>query len=125
MKLRWWAAHALAVRAPAATATPPQCRPCCAYDTLHCALPDAPHTRTPLSAPPGSPPPPAQDGNYVPAKDIASLENLPTKTQLIGKIAGSIKQVTTKLAVGTRAITAKVAYGVKEIADGKSELIKA
>lgn len=65
------------------------------------------------------------DGAFVTGKDIAKLENLPTKKQLIGRIAGAIKQVTTKVAVGTKQITTKVAYGVKEISEGKSDLIKA
>ncbi|CAE7469217.1 rplJ, partial [Symbiodinium natans] len=34
--------------------------------------------------------------------DVVKLKDFPTKTELIGQIAGSLKQVTTKLAVGVR-----------------------
>ncbi len=65
------------------------------------------------------------DGKFVKPKDIAKLESLPTKKQLIGQIAGAIKQVTTKVARASNGVSLKMAYGVKAIADGKSELIKA
>jgi len=65
------------------------------------------------------------DGKYVAPKDINKLESLPTKKQLIGQIAGAIKQVTTKVARATNGVSTKMAYGVKALADGKSELIKA
>ena len=65
------------------------------------------------------------DGKFVKPADITKLESLPTKKQLIGQIAGAIKQVTTKVARGVNGVALKTAYGVKAIADGKSELIKA
>jgi large subunit ribosomal protein L10 len=65
------------------------------------------------------------DGKFVKPADIAKLESLPTKKQLIGQIAGAIKQVTTKVARGTNGVALKMAYGVKAIADGKSEIVKA
>ena len=67
----------------------------------------------------------AQDGGWVPPNKVKDLEGMPTKKQMIAKIAASIKQVTTKIPVAVKQITAKVAYGVREIGDGKSELIKA
>ena len=84
------------------------------------------------------------DGRFVAPKDISKLESLPTKKQLIGQIAGALKQVTTKVARGVSGVSYKLAYGVKavrgettasvaptthaispQIADGKSEVIKA
>ena len=65
------------------------------------------------------------DGKFVKPADIAKLESLPTKKQLIGQIAGAIKQVTTKVARGTNGVALKMAYGVKAIADGKSAIVKA
>jgi large subunit ribosomal protein L10 len=65
------------------------------------------------------------DGKFVAPKDISKLESLPTKKELIGKIAASLKQVTTKVARGVNGVAGKLAYGTKAIADGKSELIKA
>lgn len=55
----------------------------------------------------------AQDGSFVTGKDVGKLESLPTKKQLIGKIASSIKQITTKIPVGVKQITCKVAYGAR------------
>lgn len=65
------------------------------------------------------------DGRFVEPKDINKLEGLPTKKQLIGQVAGALKQVTTKVARGVNGVTLKLAYGVKALADGKSEAIKA
>ena len=65
------------------------------------------------------------DGKFVKPADIAKLESLPTKKQLIGQIAGAIKQVTTKVARGVNGVSLKTAYGIKALADGKSDLIKA
>ena len=65
------------------------------------------------------------DGKFINGKEITKLESLPTKKQLIGQIAGAIKQVTTKVARGVNGVSLKAAYGVKAIADGQSDLIKA
>lgn len=54
-----------------------------------------------------------QDGSFVAGKDVNKLESLPTKKQLIGKIAGSIKQITTKIPLGIKQVTAKVGYGAR------------
>ena len=65
------------------------------------------------------------DGVFVKPKDIAKLEGLPTKKQLIGQVARAVKQVTTKVARGVNGVSLKLAYGVKAIADGESDIIKA
>jgi large subunit ribosomal protein L10 len=65
------------------------------------------------------------DGKFVKPADIAKLESLPTKKELIGQIACALKQVTTKVARGVNGVSLKMAYGVKAIADGKSEIVKA
>jgi large subunit ribosomal protein L10 len=65
------------------------------------------------------------DGQFLGPAAIAPLENLPTKLDLITKIAVGIKQVPTKLARGTKGNANKLGYAVKAISEGKSEIISA
>ena len=65
------------------------------------------------------------DGQFIAANKIEPLENLPTKIDLITKIAVGIKQVPTKLARGTKGNANKLGYAAKAIAEGKSDLIQA
>jgi len=53
--------------------------------------------------------------------DIKALEKLPSKMELIAKIAGSIKQVPTKLAVGVKQVPTKLAIGIKAVSEGDAE----
>lgn len=50
-------------------------------------------------------------------EDLKTLEKLPTKIELIAKIAGAIKAVPTKVAVAVKGVPRKVAYAAKAIAD--------
>ena len=65
------------------------------------------------------------DGQFIPANKMAPLEDLPTKLDLITKIAVGIKQVPTKLARGTKGNASKLGYATQAIAEGKSDLIQA
>ena len=65
------------------------------------------------------------DGKYIAPAGMKALENLPTKLDLITKIACGIKQVPTKLARATKGVPSNLAYGVKAIADGESDIINA
>eukprot|EP00913_Durusdinium_trenchii_P014631 g13730.t1 len=49
------------------------------------------------------------------------LQDFPTKTELIGQIAGSIKQVTQKLAVGIKQVPNKLAIGIKKTVEKGEE----
>eukprot|EP00434_Breviolum_minutum_P038019 symbB.v1.2.033713.t4/scaffold4175.1/size43496/3 len=58
----------------------------------------------------------SEEWNVLTAEDVMKLKDLqdfPTKTELIGQIAGSIKQVTQKLAVGIKQVPTKLAIGIK------------
>ena len=55
--------------------------------------------------------------------ELKPLESLPTKMDLIQKIAVGLKQVPTKVAHGTKQIPSKIGYGVRAIADGNSDMI--
>ncbi|OLP92536.1 putative protein phosphatase 2C 27 [Symbiodinium microadriaticum] len=67
----------------------------------------------------------SEEWNVMEPADVVKLKDFPTKTELIGQIAGSIKQVTTKLAVGVKQVPTKLAIGLKKTVekgeeDGKS-----
>merc|ERR1719388_661282 len=61
------------------------------------------------------------DGKALSEADIKAFEKLPSKQQLIAMIAGAIKAVPTKVAVGVRQVPTKLAVGVKKISEGDSE----
>ena len=63
------------------------------------------------------------DGQPLDPAGLKACENLPTKVELITKMAVMTKQITTKVALATKAIPRKVAYGVKAVADGESDVI--
>eukprot|EP00898_Chlorokybus_atmophyticus_P005093 jgi/Chlat1/5585/Chrsp369S05358 len=54
-------------------------------------------------------------------EDFKTLEKLPTKMELIAKIAGAINAIPTKVALSVKAIPNKVAYAAKAVADQKAE----
>lgn len=67
----------------------------------------------------------AEEWNVIDADEIEKYKDFPTKSELIGQIAGSIKQVTTKVAKGIKQVPQKVAIGIKNTVekgeeDGKS-----
>lgn len=57
------------------------------------------------------------EGQGLQLADIKNLENLPTKQELIGKIAAMINQPVKKIAVGVRQVPSKIAYGVKAVSE--------
>jgi len=65
------------------------------------------------------------DGVFIPANKMEPLADLPTKLDLITRIAVGIKQVPTKLARGTKGNASKLGYATQAIAEGKSDLIQA
>lgn len=64
------------------------------------------------------------EGRFLSAADVAALKNMPTKAELLQKIAVLIKRVPTKLAVSINAVPRKVALGVKALADGDDDKTK-
>lgn len=62
-------------------------------------------------------------GQTLAPEEVSQIENLPSREQLMGKVATAVKAVPTKLAVGLKQVPNKLAYGTKEIADGNSSVI--
>ncbi|CAE7716421.1 rplJ [Symbiodinium sp. CCMP2456] len=63
----------------------------------------------------------SEEWNVMEPADVVKLKDFPTKTELIGQIAGSIKQVTTKLAVGVKQVPTKLAIGLKKTVEKGEE----
>lgn len=62
------------------------------------------------------------EGRALNEADVKAITELPTKEELMARIAGAIKAVPTKLAVGTKAVPTKLAVGIKEV---PSSLVRA
>ena len=58
---------------------------------------------------------------FLTLDDIKVLEKLPSKLELIAKIASMINQVPTRLAVGIRQVPTKLAIGVSKVSEGDAE----
>lgn len=65
------------------------------------------------------------EGRALSEADLEAITNLPSKEELIARIAGGIKAVPTKLAVGTKAVPTKLAVGIKEVPASLVRAIKA
>ena len=65
------------------------------------------------------------EGRALNLNDIKALQDLPTKEQLIARIAGGINAVPTKLAVALNAVPTKLAVGIKEVPSKLVRAIKA
>jgi large subunit ribosomal protein L10 len=65
------------------------------------------------------------EGRALSEDDLKAITELPTKEELIARIAGAIKAVPTKLAVGTNAVPKKLAVGIKEVPSSLVRAIKA
>lgn len=65
------------------------------------------------------------DGRALSLQDIQLLKDLPTKEQLMARIAGGIKAIPTKLAVGINAVPKKLAVGINEVPSKLVRAIKA
>jgi large subunit ribosomal protein L10 len=57
--------------------------------------------------------------------DVEAVINLPSKEELMARLAGAIKAVPTRLAVGTKAVPTKLAVGIKEVPASLARAIKA
>ncbi|MEO0757348.1 MAG: 50S ribosomal protein L10 [Cyanobacteria bacterium J06648_16] len=55
------------------------------------------------------------EGRALNQDDIKAITELPTKEELIARIAGAINAIPTKLAVGVRQVPTKLAVGIKEV----------
>jgi len=55
----------------------------------------------------------ADEWNVIEPEDLPKFKDFPTKTELIARIAGGIKQVTTKVAKGVKQVPQKLAVGIK------------
>lgn len=63
----------------------------------------------------------ADEWNFIAPKDIPKLKDFPTKLELIARIAGGVKQVTTKLARSVKQVPQKIAIGTKKIVEKMEE----
>ena len=61
------------------------------------------------------------DGDFLSIDDIKKLEKLPSKLELIAKIASMVNQVPTRLAVGVKQVPTKLATGIKKVSEGDVE----
>ncbi|MBP0000482.1 MAG: 50S ribosomal protein L10 [Cyanobacteria bacterium SID2] len=62
------------------------------------------------------------EGQKLDADQVKALTELPTKEELIARIAGAINSIPTKLAVGINAVPKKLAVGINEV---PSSLVRA
>ena len=65
------------------------------------------------------------EGRALSSDDLEAITKLPSKEELIARIAGAINAVPTKLAVGTNAVPTKLAVGIKEVPASLVRAIKA
>jgi large subunit ribosomal protein L10 len=57
----------------------------------------------------------AMDGKFLDGPGVLATSKLPTKQELIAKVASLLKEVPTKLGRGINAVPSKLAYGVKAL----------
>lgn len=65
------------------------------------------------------------EGRALNEDDIKAITELPTKEELMARIAGGIKAVPSKLAVGLNAVPTKLAVGVREVPAKLARALKA
>ncbi|ASC73259.1 50S ribosomal protein L10 [Halomicronema hongdechloris C2206] len=65
------------------------------------------------------------EGQALDENDIKAITDLPSKEELIARIAGAINAVPTKLGVGLNAVPTKLAVGIKEVPASLTRAIKA
>lgn len=65
------------------------------------------------------------EGRALSPDDIKAITELPTKEELIARIAGAINSIPTKVAVGINAVPTQVAVGIKEVPASLVRAIKA
>ncbi|MBW4632094.1 MAG: 50S ribosomal protein L10 [Iphinoe sp. HA4291-MV1] len=65
------------------------------------------------------------DGQALTQDDVKALTELPSKEELMARLAGGLKAIPTKLAVGLNAVPTKLAVGIKEVPGSLVRAIKA
>ncbi|MBR8837408.1 MAG: 50S ribosomal protein L10 [Stigonema ocellatum SAG 48.90 = DSM 106950] len=65
------------------------------------------------------------DGQALTLDDVKALTELPSKEELMARLAGGLKAIPTKLAVGLNAVPTKLAVGIKEVPGSLVRAIKA
>ena len=65
------------------------------------------------------------DGQALTEEDVKALTELPSKEELMARLAGDLKAIPTKLAVGLNAVPKKLAVGIKEVPGSLVRAIKA
>lgn len=65
------------------------------------------------------------EGRALNENDIKAITDLPSKEELMARIAGAIQANTRKLAVGINAVPTKLAVGIKEVPASLTRAIKA
>ena len=65
------------------------------------------------------------EGQALSEDQVKAITELPTKEELMARIAGAINAVPTKLAVGLNAVPTKLAVGIKEVPASLARAIKA
>ena len=65
------------------------------------------------------------EGRALTEADVKALTELPSKEELMARLAGGLKAIPTKLAVGLNAVPTKLAVGIKEIPASLVRAIKA
>ncbi len=65
------------------------------------------------------------DGQALTEDDVKALTELPSKEELMARLAGDLKAIPTKLAVGLNAVPKKLAVGIKEVPGSLVRAIKA
>ncbi len=65
------------------------------------------------------------DGQALTEEDVKALSELPSKEELMARLAGGLKAIPTKLAVGLNAVPTQLAVGIKEVPGSLVRAIKA
>jgi large subunit ribosomal protein L10 len=65
------------------------------------------------------------EGQALDADQIKAITDLPTKEELMARLAGAINAMPTRIAVGLNAVPTKLAVGIKEVPASLSRAIKA
>jgi large subunit ribosomal protein L10 len=65
------------------------------------------------------------EGQALDADQIKAITDLPTKEELMARLAGAINAMPTRIAVGLNAVPTKLAVGIKEVPTSLTRAIKA
>jgi large subunit ribosomal protein L10 len=65
------------------------------------------------------------EGQALTEDQVKAITEMPTKEQLMARLAGAIKAMPTRVAVGIKAVPTKLAVGINEVPSSLSRAIKA